>query len=98
MGWVGAEAVKNKPEGYKMSKWITTALIVCLCEAVQAAEEGEKKVRELNKKQFVSAQRRLHEKKGLEFDQAKVEARFDQLDKNGDGKLSADERNFKKNK
>jgi hypothetical protein len=40
----------------------------------------------------------MAEKKGAEFDQAKVEARFDKPDKNGDGKQTAGEKSKGKGK
>ena len=87
-----------------MKKWFILALIVCFGAAVQAGEEGKKKGedkgkgKDVTKEAFVANQKKMAEKKGTEFDQAKSEARFEKLDKNKDGKLSADEKPAKKKK
>ena len=84
--------------GKFMKKWFVLALIACVAVAVQAGEgkkKGEGKGKgtgEVTKEKFVAQQKKMAEKKGIEFDQAKVEARFDKMDKNKDGKLSADEK------
>lgn len=85
-----------------MKKWFVLALIVCVAAAVQAGEEGKKKGegkgKDVTKEKFVANAKKQAEKKGTEFDQAKVEARFDKMDKNGDGVLSADEKGKGKGK
>ena len=78
-----------------MKKWFMLAMIVCVAVAVQAGEEGKKKGKgggDVTKEQFVERQKKMAENKGEDFDQAKVEARFDKMDKNGDGVLTADEK------
>ena len=82
-----------------MKKWFVLALIACVAVAVQAGEdkkkdEGKDKKQSsaVSKEQFVAQQKKMAEKKGKEFDQAKVEARFDKLDKNKDGKLTDEEK------
>lgn len=45
----------------------------------------------ITKEQFVEHHKMMAEQNGEEFDQAKVEARFDELDKNKDGVLTPDE-------
>jgi hypothetical protein len=82
-----------------MKKWFVLALIVCVAAAVQAGEgEGKKKGKgkgkggDVTKEQFIERAKKTAEKKGTEFDQAKVEKRFDRLDANKDGKLSPDEK------
>jgi hypothetical protein len=80
-----------------MKKWFVMALLVCVAAAVQAAEgegkkKGEGKGGDVTKAQFVAQQKKMAEKKGTEFDQAKADATFAKLDKNSDGKLSADEK------
>ena len=84
-----------------MKKWFVLALIVCVAAAVQAGEgegkkKGEGKGKDVTKEQFVANAKKQAEKKGAEFDQAKVDARFAKKDKNGDGVLSADEKGKKK--
>ncbi|VGO16563.1 hypothetical protein PDESU_05154 [Pontiella desulfatans] len=87
-----------------MKKWFVLALIACVAVAVQAGEgkkkDGDAKQggKDVTKEQFVAQQKKMAEKKGTEFDQAKAEAKFDKMDKNKDGKLSADEKPAKKPK
>jgi len=85
-----------------MKKWFVLALIACVALGVQAGEgkkKGEgKRGKDVTKEQFVARQKKMAEKKGTEFDQAKAEARFVKLDKNKDGKLSPDEKPQKKGK
>ena len=61
-------------------------------------KKGEGKHAEVTKEQFVARQKAMAEKKGMEFDQAAAEAKFDKLDKNSDGKLTGDEKPKKKGK
>jgi hypothetical protein len=81
-----------------MKGWLTLALVVCVATALQAGEsekKGEGKKghgKGTSKEQFVAQQKRMAKKKGKEFDQAKAEKRFNKLDANKDGKLSADEK------
>ncbi|VGO20725.1 EF-hand domain-containing protein [Pontiella sulfatireligans] len=82
-----------------MKKWFVLAMIVCAAVAVQAgegkkkgADKGKAPGKDVTKEQFCAQQKKMAEKKGSEFDQAKVEAKFAKLDKNKDGKLSADEK------
>ena len=83
-----------------MKKWFVLALIVCVAGSIQAGEGGDKEKkkgkREPTKEQYVKMQQKQAEKKGAEFDKAATEAKFDKLDKNADGKLSADEKKGKK--
>ena len=85
-----------------MKKWFVLALIVCVAGAIQAGEDGAKKGKgkgkEVTKEQYVAQQKKMAEKKGNEFDQAKAEAKFDKADKNADGKLTADEKSMGKKK
>ncbi|WP_372806635.1 hypothetical protein [Pontiella sp.] len=86
-----------------MKKWLVMAMIACVAVAVQAGEgekkgKGESKPKDVTKAQFVAQQKKMAEKKGTEFDQAAVEAKFDKMDKNKDGKLTADEKPTKKPK
>jgi hypothetical protein len=94
---------KIPKEECDMKKWFVLALIVCVAAAVQAGEgEGKKKGKgqgkELTKEEYVAQQKKMSEKKGTEFDQAKVESRFDKMDKNDDGKLTPDEKGKGKGK
>jgi hypothetical protein len=86
-----------------MKKWFVLALIACVAVAVQAGEgkkkgDAKKGGKDITKEQYVANAKKQAEKKGAEFDQAKVEARFDKMDKNKDGKLSADEKPQRKGK
>ncbi len=85
-----------------MKKWFILALMVCVAAAVQAEGkkgDGSKKgKKELNKEEFCVMQKRMAEKNGKEYNQAAAEQRFEMLDKNKDGKLSASERPSGKNK
>jgi hypothetical protein len=84
-----------------MKKWFVLALIACMAVGVQAGEGADKKKGEgkpVSKEQFVAQQKKMAEKKGTEYDQAKAEAKFDKMDKNQDGKLTADEKPKKKGK
>lgn len=86
-----------------MNKWFVLALIATVAFGVQAGDgEGEKKGEgkdaEITKAQFVARQKTMAEKKGTEFDQTATEAKFDKLDKNGDGKLTGDEKPKRKGK
>lgn len=90
-----------------MKKWFVMAMIVCLAAAVQAAEgEGKKKGEgkgkgkggDVTKEQFVANAKKQAEAKGAAFEQAKVEARFEKMDKNKDGVLSGDEKQQPKKK
>ena len=80
-----------------MKKWFVLALIACVAVAVQAGE-GKKKGQEkgqgkdISKEKYIANQKKMAEKKGIEFDQAKVEKHFDRMDANKDGKLSPDEK------
>ena len=81
-----------------MKKWYVLPLIACVAVGVQAGDGAGKKkgegkgAKEVTKEQFVAQQKKMATKKGTEFDQAKADAKFDKLDKNKDGKLSADEK------
>ncbi len=78
-----------------MKKWFVLALIVCVAAAVQAGEgkkKGKGKGGAVTKEKFVAQAKARAEKKGTEFDQAKVEKMFDKKDVNKDGKLSAEEK------
>ncbi len=79
-----------------MKKWLFAALVGCVAVAVQAEEgtqkEKGKKDGSVTKAQYVENQRKMAEKKGQEFDQAKTEARFDKMDTNKDGVLSPEEK------
>ena len=84
-----------------MKKWLILACIAGICGSIQAGEEGKKKGegsqgKPMNKKQFVAQQKKMAENKGVEFDQAAAEARFDRMDSNKDGVLTPDERGKKK--
>lgn len=86
-----------------MKKWFVLALIACVAVGVQAGEGESKKKgkgegKTVTKEKFIANQKKMAEKKGTEFDQAKSEARFDKMDKNQDGKLTADEKPQKKGK
>ena len=83
-----------------MKKLFILALIVAVAGMAQAGEEGKKKGegKDVTKEQFVAQQKKMAEKKGTEYDQAKADARFDKMDKNKDGKLSADEKGKGKGK
>ncbi len=86
-----------------MKKWMILALILCIGAAVQAEETKDKKKQKgpkepVTKEQYIAQQKKMAEKKGTEFDQAKVEAQFKKLDKNGDGKLSTKEQPARKGK
>ncbi len=86
-----------------MKKWFVLALIACVAVGIQAGEDaakkkGEAKGKDVTKEQYIANAKKQAEKKGTEFDQAKVEARFAKMDKNGDGKLSADEKGKGKGK
>ena len=86
-----------------MKKWFVLALIVCFAGAVQAGDDAKKnenkgKNKDVTKEAFVANQKKMAEKKGTEFDQAKAEAAFDKKDKNKDGVLSGDEKGKKKPK
>lgn len=82
-----------------MKKWLAVALFVCVAVAVQAAEgEGKKKGQDkgkggdVTKEQFIAQAKKQAETKGTAFDQAKAEEKFNKMDKNKDGVLSADEK------
>lgn len=86
-----------------MKKWFVLALIAAVTVGVQAGEgteKGKKKGADkpVTKEQYVAQQKKMADKKGSEFDQAKIEARFDKMDKNGDGTLTSDEKPAKKAK
>ena len=78
-----------------MKKWLAVALFACVAVAVQAGEgEGKKKGQggDTTKEQYIAQAKKQAETKGTEFDQAKVEAKFDKMDTNKDGVLSGDEK------
>ncbi len=82
-----------------MKKWFVLAMIACVAVVVQAGDgegkgknEGKGKGGDVTKEQFIAQQKKMAEKKGMEFDQAKAEKKFENLDKNKDGKLSPDEK------
>jgi len=84
-----------------MNKWFVLTMLVCMAAAVHAGEEGKKKGKgggDVTKAQFVERQQKMAEKKGADFDKAKAEAKFDKMDKNGDGVLTADEKPAPKKK
>jgi hypothetical protein len=85
-----------------MKKWFVLMLIVCVAGAVQAGEgkkkEGGDKDKVTTKESYVAWKKADAEKKGVEFDQAAAEAHFDKRDKNGDGKLTGDEKGKKEGK
>jgi hypothetical protein len=60
--------------------------------------EGKGDKKPITKEAYVANQQKMAEKKGVEADLAKIEARFEKLDKNKDGKLSKDEMPKKKDK
>lgn len=70
-----------------MQKWILAAIIVSVAAFAQA-----KPAKEVTLEKYIAQQKKNAEKKGREFDQAKVEKRFKKLDVNGDGKLTAEEK------
>jgi hypothetical protein len=74
-----------------MKKWIVLAMIVCVAVCAEAAKKDKGAAKEMTKEQYVEAAKKKAEKGGKTFDQAKTEKAFDKADKNGDGKLSADE-------
>ncbi len=80
-----------------MKKWLAVALFVCVAVAVQAGE-GKKKGQDkgkggdVTKEQFIAQAKKQAETKGGAFDQAKAEEKFNKMDKNQDGVLSAEER------
>ncbi|NNJ70993.1 MAG: hypothetical protein HKP10_06855, partial [Kiritimatiellales bacterium] len=47
---------------------------------------------DVTKEEFVAKQQERLEKQGKEFDKAKIEKRFDRMDANKDGVLTADEK------
>ena len=88
-----------------MNKWMVFALAVCVAVALQAGEgqkkgqdKGQGQGKEVSKEQFMAQQKKMAEKKGVEFDEAKAEARFKKMDKNGDGVLQPEEKGKKKGK
>jgi hypothetical protein len=75
-----------------MKKWIVLAMIVCVAVCAEAKKDKKGGApKEMTKEQYVEAAKKKAEKGGKTFDQAKTEKAFDKADKNGDGKLSADE-------
>ena len=63
-----------------------------------AGETSEKKKGEgkpVTKEAYIANQKKMAEKQGKEFDEAKAAKRFDKMDKNKDGKLTGDEKNKK---
>ncbi len=81
-----------------MKKWFVLALIACVAVAARAGEgEGKKnndgagQGKEVSKEQFIAKQKKMAEKKGVEYDAAKAEARFTKMDKDKDGKLTGEE-------
>ena len=78
-----------------MKKGYVLALIACVAIGVQAgdaAKKGNGKGKPVSKEKYVAQQKKMADKKGIEFEQAKIERKFNKLDKNKDGKLSADEK------
>jgi uncharacterized protein YcfL len=69
-----------------MKKLVVVFVAMLMVAGVQAKEKGPK-----SKEQYIAAQQKKAANKGVAFDLAKVEAKFAQMDKNGDGKLTADE-------
>jgi hypothetical protein len=81
-----------------MKKWFVLALIAGVAIGVQAGDGADKKKddgkgegKPVTKEMFVANQKKMAEKKGIEFDQAAAEAKFKKMDKNKDGKLTGDE-------
>ncbi|MCF7849101.1 MAG: hypothetical protein K9M45_09640 [Kiritimatiellales bacterium] len=81
-----------------MKKWIVLAMIVCVAVCAEAGKKDKGAAKEQTKEQFVEAAKKRAEKGGKTFDQAKTEKSFDKLDKDGDGKLSAEEQAAKSKK
>ena len=83
-----------------MKKWLVMVGIAAVCVSIEAGEEGKKKGagqgKPMNKEQFMAQQQKMAENKGVEFDQAAAEARFEKMDKNKDGILTPDEKGKKK--
>ena len=92
-----------------MKKWFVLALMVCVAAAVQADQGAGKNgnaskkgknhgQKDMTKEQFFAQQKRMAEKKGRVYSQATAEKRFNKLDTNKDGILTAEERANGKNK
>jgi hypothetical protein len=83
-----------------MKKLLVMLIVGCVAVSFageeKGADKGEKKGKDVTKEQFVAQQQKMAEKKGETFDQAAAEAKFDKMDKNGDGVLTADEKGKKK--
>ncbi len=70
-----------------MKYQITALLIVCTAALTADAAKGDS-----TKEQFMATQKANAEKKGVEFNAKKAEKMFDQLDANGDGIASGDDK------
>lgn len=81
-----------------MKKWFVVALIACVAVGVQAGDgdgdkgKGKDKDKPVTKEQYLANQKKMAEKKGVEFDKAAAEVKFNAKDKNKDGKLTGDEK------
>ena len=81
-------------------KLFAMALVVCVAALAHAEGQGNSQKtagkgngkKAMNLEEFCAMQKRMAEKKGRKYDQAKAEARFKKLDTNKDGKVSPDER------
>ncbi|HEY5622034.1 MAG TPA: hypothetical protein VIR77_05470 [Pontiella sp.] len=72
-----------------MKKWImASVLIICFAAVAHAEEKG------WTKEKYVKQTKKWaeHPTKGFKFNKAKAEAKFDELDADGDGLLTAEER------
>ncbi|VGO18492.1 EF-hand domain-containing protein [Pontiella sulfatireligans] len=69
-----------------MKVWLTVLLIAASATLVEAAKGDS------TKEQFMATQQKNAEAKGMKFDAKKTEKMFEQLDANGDGIASGDEK------
>jgi hypothetical protein len=91
-----------------MKKWFVLLLATCFTVAVHAQSDtagagatnkvDKAKGKPITKAQYIENQKMRAEKAGKDFDQAAAEAKFNELDKNKDGMLTADERGKPKKK
>lgn len=80
-----------------MKKWFVLALIACVTVGVQAGEgkdnsKAKDKGAPVTKEQYIANQKKVAKQKGVEFDKAAAEAKFNVKDKNKDGQLTGDEK------
>lgn len=79
-----------------MIKWICAGMMVCFAALVNAEEAkpapAKKQPKSFTKEQFVAMEKVKWEKHGWNWNQAKVEANFDEMDVNKDGLADGKER------